>query len=102
MGYTSTLLLIKYHNISSELENKLISYLKMHPNVVSAVKTLGEWDIEVEIEVEERTELRKIEMEIRQKFALLIQQIEGISIYQVYKKNFFPRFLIGDRFSKAF
>lgn len=95
MEYTSTLLLIRFHNISSELENKLVRYLKVHPNVVSAVKTLGEWDIEVEIEVKDRAKLRKIEMEIRQKFALLIQQIESIPLYQVYKKNFFPRFLIG-------
>lgn len=94
MGYTSTLLLIRYHNISSELENKLINYLKMHPNVISAVKTLGEWDIEIEIEVKDSEKLRRIEMEIRQKFALLIQQIESIPLYQVYKKNFFPRFLI--------
>ncbi len=94
MGYRSTLLLIKYHNISTELEDKLINYLRVHPNVVSAVKTLGEWDIEIEIEVEERAELRKIEIEIRQRFALLIQQIESIPIYQVYNKNFFPRFLI--------
>ena len=96
MGYTSTLLLIKYHNVSSDLENDLIQYLKAHPHVVSAVKTLGEWDIEIEVEVEEAVELRKVEMEIRQKFALLIQQIESIPLYQSYKKNFFPRFLIED------
>ena len=95
IDYISTLLLIRYHNLSSELENKLIGYLKVHPNVVTAVKTLGEWDIEIEIGVKGRTELRKIEMDIRQKFALLIQQIESIPLYKQYKKNFFPRFLIG-------
>mgnify|MGYP001223689888 CR=1 FL=1 len=94
MGYNSHLLLIKYHNISLEMENELISYLKAHPNVISAVKTLGEWDIEIELETKNPAERRKVEMEIRQKFALLIQQIESIPLYLSYKKNYFPRFLL--------
>ncbi|MBW2999710.1 AsnC family transcriptional regulator, partial [Candidatus Woesearchaeota archaeon] len=68
-GYNSNLLMIKYHNISSELEDELINYLKMHASVISVVKTLGEWDIEIEIEAEEEKEIRKVEVEIRQKFA---------------------------------
>ncbi|NQV08847.1 Lrp/AsnC family transcriptional regulator [Candidatus Woesearchaeota archaeon] len=94
MGYIPTLLLIKYHNVSSRLENKLINYLKMHQNVISVVKTLGQWDVEIEIEVRDVMELRKVEMEIRENFALLIQQIESIPIYLSYKKNYFPEFLL--------
>ncbi|MBW3000174.1 Lrp/AsnC family transcriptional regulator, partial [Candidatus Woesearchaeota archaeon] len=93
-GYNSNLLMIKYHNISSELEDELINYLKMHASVISVVKTLGEWDIEIEIEAEEEKEIRKVEVEIRQKFALLIQQIDSIPLYQSYKKTFFPKFLM--------
>jgi len=95
-GYNSTLLVIKYHNVSSELENELVSYLKAHPNVISVVKTLGEWDIEIEMESGNKKELRKAEREIRQKFALLIQQIESVPLYKTYKKNYFPRFLVED------
>ncbi len=94
MGRISTLLMIRYHNVSPDLEAELINYLKVHPNIISAVKTLGEWDIEIEIEVEEMVDFRKVEMEIRQKFALLIQEIESIPLYRTYKKNFFPKFLL--------
>ena len=95
MGHLSALLMIRYHNVSPNLEAELISYLKAHPNVVSIAKTLGEWDIEIQIEVGETVELRKIEMEIRQKFALLIQEIESIPLYHTYKNNFFPKFLLS-------
>jgi len=94
IGYNSTLLLIKYHNISSKLENKLINFLKIHTNVIGVVKTIGEWDIEIEIETKDSVELRKVEMEIRQRFVSLIQHIESIPLYKSYKKNFFPKFLI--------
>ncbi|MBW2992963.1 Lrp/AsnC family transcriptional regulator [Candidatus Woesearchaeota archaeon] len=94
LGYVSNLLLIKYHNVSPELENRLIRYLKAHRNIISIVKTLGEWDIEIEIETPNAMVFRKIEMEIRQKFPLLIQQIESVNLYKTHKKNYFPKFLI--------
>ena len=94
MGSVSSLFLIKYHNVSVELESKLVDYLKAHPNVLSIVKTLGEWDIEIHVETTNPLELRKIEMEIRQKFSLIIQDIESIPMYTTYRQNYFPKFLL--------
>lgn len=94
IGMSSALLMIKYHNISAELEDKLINYLSVHPNIFSVTKTLGEWDIEIEIEVDSQIELRKIERQIRQRFFSLIQDVETIPIYNTQKKNYFPKFLI--------
>lgn len=96
IDYTATLLLIHYHNVSLKMENKLIDYLKAHPNVVSIVKTLGQWDIEIEIHTSSPLEFRKVEMDIRQKFTLLIQQIESVPLHITYKKNYFPGFLLGN------
>jgi len=98
MDYIPILLMIRYHNITPELENGLIGYLKRHPNVTWVSKTIGEWDIEISIEAKDTMELRNIEMEIRQRFVSLIQQTESIPIYKNHKKNFFPRFLI-ERYS---
>ena len=39
-------------------------------------------------------DFRKVEMEIRQRFAALIQEIESVPVYRTYKINYFPRFLI--------
>ena len=94
MGYMSILLLIRYHDITVEIEKRLINYLEMQPNVIGVVKTLGEWDVEVEIEVKNMHDFRKIEMEIRQKFTTLIHEIRSIPIYETFKKNFFPQFLL--------
>ena len=98
MGYISNLLLIKYHNIAPEMENDMVNYLKVHPNVVSIVKTLGEWDIEIKIETSDTMEFRKVEIGIRQKFTFLIQQIESIPLYKIHKSSYFPEFLIKDQF----
>lgn len=89
------LLMIRSHNVVPEVEDKLTNYLKIHPNVVAVVKTLGEWDLEIQIEVKSWYVYRKIVIEIRQKFKSLIQEIESIPIYKAYHKiNYFPRFLL--------
>ena len=90
----SMILLIKYHNISTKLENKLINYLKVHPNITCIVKTLGEWDIEIMITTKDTRQFRKVEREIRQEFALLIQHIESIPMEKTYKLSYFPEFML--------
>lgn len=95
MGYMGFILNIRSHNIVPEIEDKLIDYLKMHPNVVSVVKTLGEWDLEIQIEVKSWYVYRKIVIEIKQKFKSLIYDLESIPIYKAYHKiNYFPEFLL--------
>ncbi|MBU0536714.1 MAG: Lrp/AsnC family transcriptional regulator [Nanoarchaeota archaeon] len=97
MGYLSNILLIKYHNISVDMETDLIEFLKAHPNIASIVKTLGEWDIEIYLETPDQEGFRKVEMEIRQRFAALIQEIESVPLYKTHKVNYFPKFLIKDK-----
>lgn len=95
INYMAFLLLIKCHNVIPEIEDKLVNYLKSHPNVVNMAKTLGEWDFEIHIEVKSWYVYRKIVIEIRQKFATLIQGVESIPIYESYHKiNYFPEFLM--------
>ncbi|MBN1385997.1 Lrp/AsnC family transcriptional regulator [Candidatus Woesearchaeota archaeon] len=92
-GYKRSLLTIRYHNITAEKENELINFLNAHPNVLRLFKTIGEWDVEVELEGEDAQKLRKIEMEIRERFAALIQTIRIIPLYDVHKINYFPKIL---------
>lgn len=94
IGHVANLLMVRYHNISVEDEQRLLNYLSYHPNVTSLTKTLGVWDLEITIEAENRWDLRKIERELRQKFAGLIYMTEAVPIYKEYKKTFFPRFIL--------
>jgi len=95
-GRMTFILSVKSHNVVPELEDELVKYLKLHPNVVSITKTLGEWDLEIQIEVESWYLYRKIVFEIRQKFKSLIQEIETTPLYEVYFKiTYFPKFLLS-------
>ena len=92
--YYANLLLVKYHNVTSEMEDSFIKYLKAHPNVISVVKTLGEWDVEIKVEVEDYNEVRKIEREIRETYGTMIKTIQNMPTYKTFKNNYFPSFLL--------
>ena len=63
----------------------------MLPSVVSVVTTLGEWDIEITIEVKEQSELRKVERDIRRRRALLITELESMPIFHAHKRRYLGR-----------
>jgi len=77
-----------------EMEDELVRYLKMHSSVTRLSKTIGEWDMEIEIETPGQIEYRRVEMEVRQRFSSVIQQIESVPVYKTHKINYFPGFVI--------
>ncbi len=93
-GHIEFLLLIKCHNVFPKLEDELVNYLKRHPNVVSLVKTLGEWDFEIHIESRNWYIYRTVVMEIRQRFPMLIQEMDTVPIDNINKTKYFPAFLL--------
>lgn len=88
----SSLFLVKYQNVSLG-GDEFTEYLKHQPNVVRIVKTIGEWDAEIHVEVENVRELRNVEMEMRERFSSLIKDVQSIPLYNTYKKTYFPGFL---------
>ncbi|MBD3249602.1 winged helix-turn-helix transcriptional regulator [Candidatus Woesearchaeota archaeon] len=96
-GMASYMLMLKYHNISAKEEKELVNFLRIHKNILRLTKTIGKWDMEIEIEVKNPMELRKVEMQMRQKFSSIIQNISAIPVYYTYKYSYFPEFILEDQ-----
>jgi DNA-binding Lrp family transcriptional regulator len=92
-GYDMKKFMLRFHNISVDMENQLVNYCTIHPNVVNIVKTLGSWDMEIEIKTQNSKIFRTIEKEIRHRFSSLIQNIYTITIYETLKMNLYPQFI---------
>jgi len=89
-------IIIKLQNITLDKEKKIKSFAHSDSRIVFLVKTVGEWDIELEIEVKSREELQKMIMKLRDSFPEMIKEIETIPIYQDYRYNYFPRKIMKD------
>ena len=83
-------ILIRFRNISEERENTLKEFCKVNPNIVYIVKSLGPWDFEIDVEVKNTEELRKILMNIKTEFSDILKDLSTLHIFQVHKYNFCP------------
>ena len=91
LGYKA---LIKFQNISDVKEKEMINYLRHEKNVVGVIKLIGQWDFEIEFEVENQIEMLELTRKVRDKFKEIIKEFEIVPLYHEYKYNFFPRSLI--------
>jgi Lrp/AsnC family transcriptional regulator for asnA, asnC and gidA len=63
----------------------LYKYCCLHPNIINYVKGMGNWELLLDIEVENRQQLREIMREMKNEFKDVIRQIEVNEVYQMDK-----------------
>jgi len=95
VGYQGYKALIKLNPITEEKERILYSQLNLNKNIVGILRMIGQWNLEIEFEVESREEMLKISREIRTKFKEFIKEFEVLPLFHEYKYNFFPGDLLS-------
>ncbi|MBL7662510.1 Lrp/AsnC family transcriptional regulator [bacterium] len=73
-----------------EKHQKLLALCKTKPHVIFIVKTFGEWDYELELEVESVSQMRQVMMEITSDYADVIHNYDALLISRIHKYNLFP------------
>ncbi len=81
---------INRNRLSLEDEKRFLGFLKQHKNVLEIIYCLGQWDTELNVEVNNGLELHQLVMELKNKFPEMIKDYETVKIHYNYKFNFFP------------
>jgi DNA-binding Lrp family transcriptional regulator len=89
-------LFLKLHNLSYETETGIVDVIRRTPEVVQINKTVGDWDLEVDIESFHRTRTRAIIMDIRQRFRDLIERFNLIEFDEHHKRAYLPAYLFSE------
>ena len=82
--------LIKLNNPTKEDERKLYSFCSQFNFIVYLVEVLGEWQLEVETEVESQEEFTWLLRKIRNNFPDIILDYEILQVTKEHKLNYFP------------
>jgi Lrp/AsnC family transcriptional regulator, regulator for asnA, asnC and gidA len=90
LGLEQYYLQFTFENFNTEREKQLLDYMVMHPNVNAYYKPLGYSDFEAGIFVKDPGELRRIVLDIRNKFSDIIKINDTILFYEEYKSNHIP------------
>ena len=80
LGYMFFKCLIKLQGTSPERFRDMLLYARQHPNVVYWQKVLGEWNVELDIEVSSIEEFYTIANEIRYKFSDIVQKFDTLLV----------------------
>ena len=75
---------------SPERQIAFLDRCKTKPNVIFVVKTLGEWDCELDIEVRDLREYKRVMMDLTSEFADIVTDYDGLVISRIHKYNLFP------------
>ncbi len=92
IGLSKYRVFFRLHNISPEREEELTKYMREAPEIVQANKTVGDWDLEIDIESFDSKRVRYIILEIREQYKDMIEDFNMIEYYKAYKIAYLPRY----------
>lgn len=90
-------LFLNLHNLSQEREVQLSDYLLRTKEIVQVNKTVGDWNMEIDIESFDKTQIRQLITQFREEFKDLIGNFNLIEFYHYYKKSYLPKYLFSEQ-----
>jgi len=95
IGYGTYKTAIKFQNHTERREREIIDFLKKNIHVVAIIRLIGQWDFEIEFEVDSRRDVIELTRNFRDKFKDVIKEFEIVPLYHEYRYNFFPGDLLS-------
>ena len=81
-GMQSYRLLINLQNMDEKTRNNLFSYVNSNPNMLLAIETVGEWNFEITLEVENHEKLQEEISKLRSIFQNIIKNVEFLIMFE--------------------
>jgi DNA-binding Lrp family transcriptional regulator len=97
LGVQKFRLFLKLHNLSQDRELELRHFLLTTKEVVQVNKTVGDWDMEIDIESFDKKAIRALIMQLRDDFKDLIENFNITEFYQYHKKAYLPSYLFDEK-----
>jgi len=90
LGYKYYKVNFLLNNVTKEKVKSFRNFIKNHPNIVYDDQVLGGDDLEIELQVKDSEELRKIILEIQKSFSSIIKSYSILEFFKEHKYLFFP------------
>ena len=90
LGYLYYKIAFRLNNITKKNEMQFKWYIRTNPNIIYDDEATGGEDIEIEVQVRNIAELRKLLASIRERFADIIKDYSIMEYYKEHKHLMFP------------
>ncbi|MBI4053186.1 MAG: Lrp/AsnC family transcriptional regulator [Candidatus Diapherotrites archaeon] len=75
---------------SAERVKKFLGYCSAADRIVYVIKSLGEWDFELDVEAESPEQFRAVMAELTSKFSGVVEDYESLLVFKLHKYTLFP------------
>ena len=82
--------LLYLNNLSEEKEQKLLSFFRVNNRVIAVIKSLAEWNYEIDLEVENINQIKEFTMNLTNQFPEIVRDYKLIRILNMPKYTFYP------------
>jgi len=90
INYEYSIISLKLQNMDNEKYKRLETFCKLNKNVVIFIKTVGDHDVELEVETKNRNELDELIKNLRDSFILEIKDYEIFEVIKEYRMTYYP------------
>ncbi len=77
--------IIYFQNISPDKEKQFKDFCKLNPSICYYIKTIGEWDVELDIEIDNFKEYNLLIRMIKEQFGNIIKNIDSVYLTKELK-----------------
>ncbi len=77
-------------HFEAKIEKKFLEFCRQQKNTTFYNKNIGAWEIEIDLEVKNSEEFRRIMRLIKNEFSDIIKDYFSLIIYEVVKFDFIP------------
>ena len=77
-----------------------MEYILKTPEIIQINKTVGDWDMELDLESFDKSRIRYLTVQLREEFGELIETFDIMEFYQYHKKKFLPNYLLEEEEKK--
>lgn len=96
LGVNKMRLFLRMHGATPEKDSQLQEYFLATREIIQINRTVGDWDMEIDIESFDKTRVRFLINEIREKFNDIIETFNCIEFNQYYRKAYLPEFVFSE------
>ncbi|MBI4361399.1 Lrp/AsnC family transcriptional regulator [Candidatus Micrarchaeota archaeon] len=90
LGQPHYKLLLRLHPMDKKRKRDLDAYLRAQPRIYFSSQALGPFDAEFNVEVSNAAEFRRILMDFKSLFSDVLKDYSVLTIYRVFKFDFYP------------
>jgi len=89
-GYEWHLVLFELNCINEEEKIKFVKKLQQHKNVVFIINTVGDWNLMVDLHVQNNAHFQKVLSELKDEFGSIIKSYENLMVVKDHKTTYVP------------